>query len=157
MIVRPSRRKGPEPIPPPQVPPAWPERPIFKRKYEPDFPIVAIAAAQPGLIVTGSQLEALGLVALPEPVKAPAANQNCRACGRWPRYEFCLARAPMAHGGENVDTSRADFAWCITALDWGWSVEDVAARLMEESAKAQENGSQYALLTATNAASALRH
>jgi hypothetical protein len=30
------------------------------------------------------------------------------------------------------------------------SPEDVAARLMEESDKAKENGPQYALLTATN-------
>jgi hypothetical protein len=41
-------------------------------------------------------------------------------------------------------------------LDWGWSVEAVASRLMEESAKARENGQQYALLTATNAAAAVQ-
>jgi hypothetical protein len=43
----------------------------------------------------------------------------------------------------------------MTALDWGWSVEDVADRLMQESAKAKENGQAYALLTARNAAAAV--
>jgi len=37
-------------------------------------------------------------------------------------------------------------------LDWGWGVEDTAARLMQESSKAQENGEAYALRTAQNAA-----
>jgi len=25
----------------------------------------------------------------------------------------------------------ADFAWCMTAIDWGWSIEDTAAKLPE--------------------------
>ena len=40
-------------------------------------------------------------------------------------------------------------------MDWGWSVEETAARLMQESGKAQENGEAYALRTARNAAAAL--
>jgi hypothetical protein len=40
----------------------------FKRKYVPDFPVVTILEAVPGRVVTTSQLEALGLVAPPEPV-----------------------------------------------------------------------------------------
>ena len=67
MIVRPLRRKGAGADPTASGATRVAGTAIFKRKYEPDFPIVAIAAAQPGLIVTGSQLEALGLVALPEP------------------------------------------------------------------------------------------
>ena len=43
----------------------------------------------------------------------------------------------------------------MTAIDWGWSVEDAAKRLMEESSKAQENGEGYALTTAKNAAAAI--
>jgi len=35
----------------------------------------------------------------------------------------------------------------MTACDWGWSVEDVANRLMEEIPKARENGPAYARLT----------
>ena len=43
----------------------------------------------------------------------------------------------------------------MTAIDWGWPVEDTANRLMEESSKAQENGEGYALATAKNAAAAV--
>ena len=40
----------------------------------------------------------------------------------------------------------------MTAIDWGWGVEETAKRLMEESVKARENGERYALRTATRAA-----
>ena len=36
----------------------------------------------------------------------------------------------------------------MTAIDWGWSVEETAQRLMQESTKAQENGEKYPLPTA---------
>jgi hypothetical protein len=126
----------------------------FKRKYEPAFPIVEITEAQPGRKVTAAELEALGLVAKPEPVKLTRQRETGRA-GKWPSYQYCLDHAPKAHGGDHADTSRADFTWCMTALDWGFSIEAVASRLMEESAKARENGQPYALLTATNAAAAV--
>ncbi len=45
--------------------------------------------------------------------------------------------------------------FCMTAIDWGWSIEDTAQRLMQESTKAQENGEGYALTTARNAAAAV--
>jgi len=44
----------------------------------------------------------------------------------------------------------------MTAITWGWSIEDTAAQLMQESSKAQENGERYALITAQNAAAAVR-
>jgi acetyl-CoA acetyltransferase len=43
----------------------------------------------------------------------------------------------------------------MTAIRWGWSIEDTAARLMEESSKARENGERYALRTSQNAAAAV--
>ena len=43
----------------------------------------------------------------------------------------------------------------MTAIDWGWSIEDTAARLLEESSKARENGQGYAITTARNAAAAV--
>ena len=49
------------------------------------------------------------------------------------------------------DVSRADFMWCLMAAQRGHSIEEIAARLMELSTKAQENGEQYARLTAENA------
>jgi hypothetical protein len=54
---------------------------------------------------------------------------------------------PEAQDGGRADISRADFTWCLIAIDWGWSVEDTAAQLMEESSKALENGQHYALRT----------
>ncbi|HKV54717.1 MAG TPA: hypothetical protein VJN94_08735 [Candidatus Binataceae bacterium] len=54
--------------------------------------------------------------------------------------------------------SRADFTWCRTALAWGFSVDEVAERLMEESSKAREagQGERYARSTAENAAGSLK-
>ena len=40
----------------------------------------------------------------------------------------------------------------MTAISWGRGIEATAERLMEESAKARENGERYALMTAQNAA-----
>ena len=37
----------------------------------------------------------------------------------WPNYQYCVDRAPLAHDGERPDISRADFEWCMTAIDWG--------------------------------------
>ncbi len=53
------------------------------------------------------------------------------------------------------DTSRADFTWCMTALDWGFDIPETTAKLLEVSAKAKENGPRYAELTARNAAAAV--
>ena len=64
-------------------------------------------------------------------------------------------RAPLAHNSDQKDVRRADFTWCMTAIDWGWSVEDTAERLLEESDKTRENGPAYALLTARKAAAAV--
>lgn len=61
----------------------------------------------------------------------------------------------MSHGEDRPDISRADFTWCRTAIEWGWSVQDTAHRLMELSSKARENGERYAVLTATNAAASV--
>ena len=53
----------------------------------------------------------------------------------------------------------ADFTWCMTAIDWGWTIEDTAAKLPEVSEKARERvqmGDEgYPLLTAQNAAEAV--
>jgi hypothetical protein len=43
----------------------------------------------------------------------------------------------------------------MTAMDWGWTIEETPARLMEVSAKPKENGERYASLTAQNAAAAV--
>ena len=101
-----------------------------------------------------------GLAAPPEPKTASArfplrASGRSRARGVWPSYERCVALAPLNHVQTAPDISRADFAWCMTAYDWGWPVESIAERLMQVSSKARENGERYASLTAQNASAAV--
>jgi hypothetical protein len=130
----------------------------FKPKHAPDFPQVRIASSSPGHITTRAQLEAAGLVAAPEPPPAPRPPAPRRSGSRrpgWPSYAKCIAGAPLNHEQTGPDVSRADFMFCLLALDWGQTQEATAARLMEESQKAKENGERYAKLTAQNAAAAI--
>lgn len=129
----------------------------FKQKYAPAFPHVEIVQTNPGLVVTRAELEALGVVAPPEKSN-PAATRILHrkpAVSAWPSYQRCVDNAPPARGGGRPDISRADFTFCLLALDWGWGVEETAAHLIQESDKARENGEAYAVRTARNAAAAL--
>lgn len=128
----------------------------FKDKYTPDYPQVCIRHAYLGRTATYEQLQSLGLIASPEtrravPVRVSPTSSSAR---QWPSYERCVEGAPERHGGGGKDISRADFTWCLTAIDWGWGIEETAARLLEVSPKARENGDAYAHVTARNAASA---
>jgi hypothetical protein len=128
----------------------------YKEKYAPAFPRVETVYASPGLVVTRAELEALGVVAPPEkttPTAIHCARRRHDARG-WPSYQRCLEGAPKREG-ERPDRSRADYTFCLLAMDWGWTEEETAARLMQESAKAQENGEAYALRTARAAAAAI--
>jgi hypothetical protein len=130
----------------------------FKRKHGPHFPLVEVAGSNPGLTQTRAELENAGLVAAPEPPPAilpRRVSPTSTSRKKWPSYERCVNYAPHVHQGNRPDISKADFVWCMTALDWGWSIEDTAGRLFEVSSKAQENGEAYALLTAQNAAAAV--
>ena len=131
----------------------------FKDKYAPNFPRVVIEQAQPGRKTTAAELERLGLVAAPEPRERatpyPTRRRTGASARRWPDYARCVEGAPLNSDKSGPDISRADFVWCMTALDWGWSAEQTAARLMEESRKAQENGEGYAVRTVANAAAAV--
>lgn len=130
-----------------------------KRKYAPAFPIVTVTHAQAGKIATLAELEASGLLAAADPPRAAPAPSRAASTGRWPSYAKCLAGAPAAteqgREGQRRDTSRADFTFAMIAIDWGHSIEATAARLMELSDKARENGSAYAEMTARNAAAAI--
>jgi len=126
----------------------------FKDKYAPAFPRVAIKAVQPGRLTTRAELDGLGLVAPPEIVTestSPPRSRPGPSRRRWPNYARCLDGAPLNSEETGPDTSRADFVWCMTAITWGWSIEDTTKRLMEESPKARANGKAYAELTARNA------
>jgi hypothetical protein len=128
----------------------------LKVKYAPAFPRVETVHGSPGRVVTRADLEALGVVAPPEKT-APAATRTSPrrpATRGWPSYRRCLDNAPPRHEGGRPDRSRADYTFCLLAIDWGWGVEETAAQLLQESskAKAPENGEAYALRTARAAA-----
>jgi hypothetical protein len=130
----------------------------FKPSHAPAFPRVMTVRAQPGLVVTPARLEALGLLA-PAEKRAeapPPARASRRSAARgWPDYGRCVQNAPPAKEGGRPDVSRADFTFCLLAIDWGWSAEEAACRLLEESPKARENGEPYARRTAQSAAAAI--
>src|SRR5262249_46613010 len=99
-----------------------------------------------------------GVVAAPaKTTSAPPPARASQRSGRrtWPCYQRCVQGAPPARDGDRPDISRADFTFCLLALDWGFGVEATAARLRQETTKARENGEAYALRTAQNAAAAL--
>jgi hypothetical protein len=128
----------------------------FKRKYAPDFPTVRLLEGHPYRTVTEAELETLGLLAGREAeVRHATRWPSSRQPRAWPSYERCLQNAPCARDSNRPDVSRADFTFCLLAIDWGWSVEETAARLLQESGKAQENGEAYALRTAGAAARAI--
>ena len=131
----------------------------FNDKYAPTFPRVAIHQANPGRLTTKAELERLGLVtepeAAPSPRVPPARARPGPGNRKWPSYARCVDGAPLNSEETGPDISRADFVFCMTAIDWGWSADETAARLMEESAKAQGSGKPYADLTARNAAEAV--
>jgi hypothetical protein len=91
----------------------------FKRKYIPDFPVVSIVETNFGRVLSTGQLEALGLVAPPEPVEVSSvislpSSRRRRFNGerQLPDYQRCLERAPLSkeHGGP--DSNSADLAFC---------------------------------------------
>lgn len=125
----------------------------YKRKYAPNFPTVTIEEAHPGRIVTRAELEGRGLVALAPPKpEAPASPLRCSDRPRhlaWPSYERCLDEA-LNRGRKR---SSADFTFCCIAIDhFKRTPEETAAKLLEVSSKARENGEAYALDQAMSAA-----
>jgi RepB DNA-primase from phage plasmid len=126
----------------------------YKEKYAPDFPRVSIRETAPGRKVTAAELEQLGLVSAPDNF-APLPPALSASPYRWPSYAETLAGAPGNRAGDGPDRSKADFVWCMTAISWGYGVEDTAARLLIESQKAREEGKSYADGTAKNAAQAV--
>lgn len=129
----------------------------FKRQYTPDFPTVQILEATPQRIVTRGELEAAGLVAAPDPIPVIRPVRACPSwrAKAWPSYERCLQNAPPTRQSDRPDVSRADFTFCLLAIDWGWSIKETCEHLLEKSSKARENGEGYARLTAQRAAAAV--
>lgn len=127
----------------------------FKARHAPDYPLVETIHASPGRVVSRAELEAFGIETPAERQPAPRVCPSRSAARGWPSYRRCVEQAPPAKSGDRPDISRADFTFCLLAIDWGWSVEETAARLMQESSKAQQEGERYAERTARNAAAAI--
>ena len=128
----------------------------FKLKYAPDFPLVELRQVEAGRMTTPAALELAGVMAPKEEPRPPQQTIRVSPTGRpsrkkWPSYDLCVQHAPPAKGEDRPDFSRADFTWCRTAIEWGWSIQATAARLMELSEKARRDGERYAVETATNA------
>jgi len=130
----------------------------FKDKYAPNFPRVTLRETRRGKFTSAAELDQLGLVAAPEehaPLPPARAYRVTGSRRTWPNYAHALDGAPADSEGHGPDRSRADFVWCMTAITWGFDVEETAKRLMEESGKARAAGKGYAELTARNAAVAV--
>jgi RepB DNA-primase from phage plasmid len=128
----------------------------FKDKYAPNYPSVQIHEARAGHVTSAAELDRLGLVAAPEVLPAlPPARAIPTGNRRWPNYAQALDGAPLDSEGQGPDRSRADFVWCMTAITWGFGIDETAERLIEESSKARVNGKNYAVTTARNAALAV--
>ena len=56
---------------------------------------------------------------------------------KWPKYQDALGAAELK-GHAISDRSMADFMWSKLAFDKGWSIEEIAERLLEVSENAQE-------------------
>jgi RepB DNA-primase from phage plasmid len=124
----------------------------FKDKYAPAFPLVTIREAQPGRMTSPVELERIGLVApLEKFAPLSPARPYSRRTDKWPSYSICLDHAPRNRDNTGPDRSRADYVWCMIAISWRHGVDDTAARLMEESPKAREQGKSYAMHTARQA------
>lgn len=113
--------------------------PNVKQKYAPDFPMVKLAAVQPGRKVEPAELESAGLLAPPAAAIAPAPSHVHESAGGrgWADYERCLRGAPSRADG-SPDRSLADFLWCKWSIERGNSADAVRSRLLEVSAKAKE-------------------
>ena len=138
----------------------------FKAKYTGNFPKVAIIDATPGRITTPTELDSLSLVAPPEPpptvlrLKTSRKESLLSNDRPWPDYEACARGAPPTADGGGPDRSLADFFFCMMAAQRGHGVDTIEERLLEVSAKAQENARRgdagYAHITAQNAVAAAK-
>jgi len=128
-----------------------------RRNTAGEFPRVRFRAKYPGRMTTAAELEGLGVVAPVEAAEVQRTDSfaSTRRPTKWPSWKRCLEGAPLSQSRKGQPRqSIADYTWCMIAANWGWSVEDIARRLMHESPKARENGKAYARRTADQAAEA---
>ena len=128
----------------------------FKPKYAPDFPEIRIVDRCTGLRAKPADLEHL-LAPLP----AAASTRPAQLAGRprrFPDYQRCFNGAPRKPDG-TPNRSKADYLWCRISLQWGFSIYETAAELVNVSEKAREEhdrgNTAYAGRTAIAAAQGL--
>lgn len=133
--------------------------PNCKHKYAPNFPMVRIVGVGYQRMTTTAHLASLGLLATLPDVQ-PQVSQICDGSTRargWPNYQQCWAGAPLKQDGK-PDRDRVDYLWSKWALERGNSRQDVAAKLLEVSGKAQEEWARgnrnYAMRTVQAASAA---
>ena len=89
---------------------------------------------------------------VPAPAKPEASPLRCSERPHrlaWPSYERCLEEAES----RGRKRSSADFTFCCIAIDhFKRTPEETAAKLLDVSSKARENGEAYALDQAMSAA-----
>ena len=111
----------------------------YKRKYEPNFPLVSVVEARPGHVTTPAALDSLGLLALPEPAPAVLPLKTSRKDSRpegereWPLSALCCGWASR-RGRQRTRPQHGGFFWCMMAAQRGWSIEETANKLLEVSA-----------------------
>jgi RepB DNA-primase from phage plasmid len=145
----------------------------FKPDYAPDFPRVTIRRTNSGNVTTMAALEQAGFVAPREQPPAPApvettdhqpkaprqASRQRIGPKKLPSYEKALASVgPAIRDRTKPDRSKADFLFCMTALDWGFTEQQAADALMQVSERAQDRREiepDYCITTARNAAKVL--
>ena len=55
------------------------------------------------------------------PLRVSRRHEAAIRARRWPDYQRCVENARPNHSKTGPDISRADFVWCMTALDMGWN------------------------------------
>ncbi len=107
-------------------------------------PVVRIVHLEMGRITTVAELESMGFLAPPivcAGTSTSRVNSN-KVPIQWPSWEQELGYSKTKSDG-TLDRSEADFRWCRTALLWGWSETEVAAKLREVSPKACDETKHY--------------
>lgn len=107
---------------------------------------VRMVHAEPGRIVTPSELDEFGLLADIEPVSQPVESAPARS--GWPDYEATLKRALLA----GKTHSEADASWVTSSILFykKRDREEIAARLREVSQHARENEPQKYAIRSVN-------
>jgi RepB DNA-primase from phage plasmid len=137
----------------------------FKKKYAPNFPVITLSQVSEGRVTTTAALQQAGLVAEVEQPSPPASvpprifPPRAVADRRWADYQLALRGAPLKKDGSGPDRSLADYMFCRWNAQRGWTKDEIAAKLLETSEKAQEAASRgdenYASVTAWNAVQAV--